>query len=60
MTSVAPRLGIKMSSDEAKAYVDEINKRVIQRWEERVTKGPFMSPFLEGKLPLRAIKLFFF
>jgi pyrroloquinoline quinone (PQQ) biosynthesis protein C len=59
MSSVTPKLGVKMSSDEAQAYVDGVNKKVLQRWDERVTKGPFMTPFLAGKLPLSAIKLFF-
>jgi pyrroloquinoline quinone (PQQ) biosynthesis protein C len=59
ITSLTPKLGVKMSPDEAKAYVDGINKKVLQRWDERVTKGPFMTPFLAGKLPLSAIKLFF-
>jgi pyrroloquinoline quinone (PQQ) biosynthesis protein C len=59
MTSVTPKLGIKMSPDEAMAYVDGLNKKVLQRWDERVTQGPFMTQFLEGKLPVPAIKLFF-
>jgi pyrroloquinoline quinone (PQQ) biosynthesis protein C len=48
-----------MSSDDASAFVDELNKKVIQRWDERVTRGPFMSRFVEGKLPRLAIQLFF-
>jgi hypothetical protein len=56
---VTPKLGVKMSPDEAKAFVHELNQRVLQRWNERVTKGPFMGPFLRGTLPLSAIKLFF-
>ena len=59
MSSATPKLGVKMSSDEAKDFVDGLNKKVIQRWDERVTKGQFMSRFVEGKLPLSAIKLFF-
>ncbi|HSF59025.1 MAG TPA: hypothetical protein VLD83_13225, partial [Candidatus Binatia bacterium] len=59
MTSITPKLGVKMTPDQAKAYVDGVNKKVIQRWDERVTHGPFMTQFLEGKLPLAAIKLFF-
>jgi pyrroloquinoline quinone (PQQ) biosynthesis protein C len=59
MSSVTPKLGVKMSADEAKAYVDGVNNKVLQRWDERVTQGPFMTPFLEGRLPLSAIKLFF-
>jgi len=59
MSNVTPQLGVKMSSDDAKAYIDEVNKKVIQRWKERVTQGPFMSKFLEGTMPMAAIKLFF-
>ncbi len=59
MTSATPQLGVKMSPDEAKAFVIGMNKKVIQRWEERVTKGPFMSRFIEGQLPMSAVRLFF-
>jgi hypothetical protein len=59
MSIATPKLGVKMSPDEANAYVNGVNKKVLQRWNERVTKGPFMTPFLAGKLPLSAIKLFF-
>jgi thiaminase len=59
MNQLAPRLGVKMSPDDATAYIDEVNRKVIQRWKERVTQGPFMSKFLEGSLPMSAVKLFF-
>ncbi|HWX77100.1 MAG TPA: iron-containing redox enzyme family protein [Candidatus Acidoferrales bacterium] len=59
MSSLIPQLGVKMNSDDAKAFVAALNGKVIQRWEERVTKGPFMSRFIEGQLPIPAIKLFF-
>ena len=59
MSSIIPQLGVKMNSDDAKAFVAALNGTVIQRWEERVTKGPFMSRFIEGQLPIPAIKLFF-
>ncbi len=59
MSIATPKLGVKMSPDEAKTYVDGLNKRVVQRWEERVTQGRFMTQFVEGKLPLSAITLFF-
>jgi pyrroloquinoline quinone (PQQ) biosynthesis protein C len=59
MSSLTPQLGVKMNSDDAKAFVAALNGKVIQRWEERVTKGPFMSRFIEGQLPIPAIKLFF-
>ncbi|HEY7319140.1 MAG TPA: hypothetical protein VIE89_16370 [Candidatus Binatia bacterium] len=48
-----------MSPAEAQSFVDGLNKRVMQRWEERVTQGRFMTQFVEGKLPLSAITLFF-
>src|SRR5499427_1569503 len=59
MSPITPKLGVKMRSDDAKAYIDALNQKVIQRWQERVTRGPFMSKFLEGSLPRSAIKLFF-
>ena len=59
MSSDTPKLGVKMSPTEAKAFVDGLNKKIIQRWDERVTKGQFMGRFVEGKLPLSAIRLFF-
>ncbi len=59
MSSATPKLGVKMRSDEAKDFVDGLNKKVVQRWDERVTKAQFMSRFVQGKLPLSAIKLFF-
>jgi len=59
MTGVTPQLGVKMSSNDARAYIDEVNKKVIQRWNKRVTQGPFMRKLLEGTLPMSAVKLFF-
>ena len=59
MSNAAPQLGVKMNPAEAKAYVETLNGKVIRRWKERVTDGQFMSRFLEGKLPMPAIKLFF-
>ena len=59
MKAEIPRLGVPMAAAEAKAYVNQINKKVIQRWEERVMRGRFMTEFVEGKLPLSAITLFF-
>ena len=57
--STMPILGVKMGPEDAKAYVDALNKKVIQRWQERVTNGPFMTKFLEGNLSPSAIRLFF-
>jgi pyrroloquinoline quinone (PQQ) biosynthesis protein C len=49
----------KMSSGEAKAYVDEHYRKVARRWKERVTDAPFMSQVRSGKLPRAALRLFF-
>ena len=57
--SAIPILGVKMGLEDAKAYVDALNKKVIQRWQERVTNGPFITKFLEGNLSPSAIRLFF-
>ena len=57
--STMPILGVKMGPEDAKAYVDALNKKVIQRWQERVTNGPFITKFLEGNLSPSAIRLFF-
>jgi pyrroloquinoline quinone (PQQ) biosynthesis protein C len=59
MDGVGAKLGVRMSADEAKSFVDEINQKVIRRWDERITQGPFMRPFIEGRLPLPALRLFF-
>ncbi len=59
MSAVEPKLGVKMNADEAKSFIDEINQKVIRRWEERITQGPFMRPLVEGRLPLPVLKLFF-
>src|SRR5919202_1264639 len=59
MSDPTPRLGVKMAADDAQAFVSALNEKVLQRWDERVTKGPFMGRFLQGQLPLSAVKLFF-
>lgn len=59
MRQSEPKLGVPMTTADAKAYIEAVNQKVLQRWRERVTEGPFMSPFLAGRLPVAAIKLFF-
>lgn len=59
METHTPQLGARMSPEQAKGYVDSVNKKALQRWQERVAQGPFMSRFLKGNLPLTAIRLFF-
>ena len=50
--------GRKFSPDEAKAYAEEISKKMYARWQERILQGPFMRSLSEGKLPLKTIRLF--
>jgi len=54
-----PKLAVKMSPEESKAYLDAVNAKVIKRWGERVTQGPFMKALMQGSLPLPVIRLFF-
>jgi hypothetical protein len=48
-----------MNKSEAKAFVDEFYKKVAARWNERVTRGPFMKNLLAGTLSRAALRLFF-
>jgi pyrroloquinoline quinone (PQQ) biosynthesis protein C len=48
-----------MNKSEAKAFVDEFYKKVAARWNERVTRGPFMKYLLAGTLSRAALRLFF-
>lgn len=59
MSVTNPVLGVKMTSEEAKTFIGELNNKVIERWDQRVTRGPFMQSFMAGDLPLSAVKLFF-
>lgn len=59
MSTSAPRLGVKMAPEEAKNFVDQLNAKVLRRWDERVSQGAFMTKLVEGTLPLPAIKTFF-
>src|SRR5436190_12198508 len=59
MDPKAPQLAVKMSSSEARGYIDWVNAKVVRRWEERVTHGALMKDLTAGKLPLSVIRLFF-
>lgn len=59
MNADAPRLGVRMTPEEAKNFVDQLNGRVLSRWDERVSQGLFMKRLVEGTLPLSAVKVFF-
>lgn len=54
-----PQLGIRMSARDSEAYVSQLNVKVLQRWNERVTQGPLMTHLMAGTLPLSVIRLFF-
>jgi len=52
-------LGAKMSSEEAKRTVDELYCMVADRWEKKVNGTAFMMRLREGKLPTKALQVFF-
>jgi len=54
-----PRIGVPMSKGESQAYVAALNQKVLDRWDERVTQGPFMMHLMAGTLPMSIIQLFF-
>ena len=59
MSSAMPKMGVRMTPEEAENFVDQLNAKVLRRWDERVSQGDFMKRLVEGTLPLSAIKLFF-
>ncbi len=50
---------LKMSQDEAKAFVDRLYEKVAGRWKERVTDAPLMQQLRSGSLPQKTLRLFF-
>jgi pyrroloquinoline quinone (PQQ) biosynthesis protein C len=57
--SIKIQLGEKMPPAKAKAVVDELYRKVAERWEVKVNRTPFMMRLVEGKLPLGVLRLFF-
>src|SRR5574341_1256703 len=51
-------IGKKLSSSEAKAFTDEIKRRMYALWNQRVFGGEFMRALSDGKLSFETIKLF--
>jgi len=49
-------VGQKLSSEVAKAAVDDLYSKVAKRWEQKVTHGEFMTSLATGQLPRGAIK----
>jgi hypothetical protein len=52
-------LGQRMSPTDAKATVDELYRKVADRWEKRVNGTTFMTRLGEGKLPKQVLQVFF-
>jgi len=52
-------MNIKLDRAEAKAYVDEIYRKVAKRWQERVTDAEFMKRLASGTLSKKALSMFF-
>ncbi len=52
-------MNVQMSRTDAKAYVDEIYRKVAKRWQERVTTSRFMTALAAGKLPKEAFRIFY-
>jgi pyrroloquinoline quinone (PQQ) biosynthesis protein C len=52
-------LGKKMSAEGAKAVVDELYRKVAERWNLKVDQTPFMTRLVEGKLPMKVLRTFF-
>jgi pyrroloquinoline quinone (PQQ) biosynthesis protein C len=52
-------MNVQMGGAEAKAYVDEIYRKVAQRWRERVTASRFMTALAAGRLPKEAFRIFY-
>ena len=57
-TATRLELGKKMNREEAKSLVDELYRKTLERWDERVNRGDFMEELRQGTLPLGAIQLF--
>ncbi|TMA88357.1 MAG: hypothetical protein E6J74_27495 [Deltaproteobacteria bacterium] len=52
-------MNIKLERAEAKAYVDQIYRKVAKRWQERVTDAEFMKRLSSGTLSKKALRMFF-
>jgi pyrroloquinoline quinone (PQQ) biosynthesis protein C len=50
---------LKLSTADAKAYVDDLYRKVAQRWDERVTQSQFMQELAAGNLSKKAFRIFF-
>jgi pyrroloquinoline quinone (PQQ) biosynthesis protein C len=51
--------GQQVKPEEAKKIVDDLYTKMHARWEEKVTKHPFMVQLMSGTLPIDAIRLYY-
>ncbi|MGH7771475.1 MAG: iron-containing redox enzyme family protein [Candidatus Binatia bacterium] len=51
--------GKPISREEAKQVVDELYRKMHERWKSKVNQGLFMKRLQEGSLPLEAIRLYY-
>jgi pyrroloquinoline quinone (PQQ) biosynthesis protein C len=51
--------GKPMSQEEAKRYVEELYRKMHERWKEKVSQSLFMKRLQEGSLPMEAIRLYY-
>lgn len=51
--------GKPMSKEEAKRIVDDLYRKMHERWKEKVTQSLFMRRLQEGTLPMEAIRLYY-
>jgi len=55
---MVPEFGKRMDAEQARAYVDGLYDQVYRRWDEKITRGPFMTRLRDGTLPMEAIREF--
>lgn len=51
--------GKPMPKEEAKRIVDDLYRKMHERWKEKVTQSTFMRRLQEGTLPMEAIRLYY-
>jgi hypothetical protein len=50
---------LKMSENESKPYLDDLEQRIVDRWVEVVDSTPFMQELVAGTLPMESISTFY-
>jgi pyrroloquinoline quinone (PQQ) biosynthesis protein C len=58
LLSAPLEIGRKLPPEEARRYVDALNRLSLESFEEKVLKAPFMSTLRAGTLSLEAVRLF--